>query len=385
MAEKVLIIDDDVQSLRLVGLMLERQGFKIVAANNGIQGLRSARTEQPDIILLDVMMPDMDGYEVARRLRKNPETTLIPIIMFTARSQVEDKVTGYEAGVDDYLTKPIHPAELIAHLKALLSRQKGRTPTGPLANIDKGQMIGVLGAKGGLGVSTLTLNLAIAFYQRAKREVIAIETRSGQGSWSTELAYNNPDGLSNLLSSDVTEITPASVEKELVRVPYGIRLLLASPRCKEVDLMKNTDQMEQLLDTLPLLARMVFVDIGTNSTPGFNQVISHCNEVIVVTEPFPTSVFRTKQLIEDLNSSGFGKSKFMTVVSVNRIRADMQMSILQMQEVLKMPISQVIPPVPEVAYQAASRNVPILQIQANGIFGQQFQNLAQIIAERVPV
>ena len=78
MPDKVLIVDDDVQTLRLVGLMLERQGYKILAANSGNQALQMARTEQPDVIILDIMMPDMDGYEVIRRLRKDPETANHP-------------------------------------------------------------------------------------------------------------------------------------------------------------------------------------------------------------------------------------------------------------------------------------------------------------------
>jgi DNA-binding response OmpR family regulator len=109
MPEKILIIDDDVDTLRLVGLMLQRQGYQISAAPNGSQGLTKALEERPDLILLDVMMPDMDGYEVTRRLRKNPATATIPILMFTAKTQLDDKVTGFEVGADDYLTKPTHP------------------------------------------------------------------------------------------------------------------------------------------------------------------------------------------------------------------------------------------------------------------------------------
>ena len=127
MAEKILIIDDDVDTLRLVGLMLQRQGYEISAASNGTQGLAKALEERPDLILLDVMMPDMDGYEVARRLRKNPVTVSVPILMFTAKTQLDDKVTGFEVGADDYLTKPTHPTELQAHVKALLARSaKGK-------------------------------------------------------------------------------------------------------------------------------------------------------------------------------------------------------------------------------------------------------------------
>jgi DNA-binding response OmpR family regulator len=122
MPEKILIVDDDVDTLRLVGLMLQRQGYQIVAASSGHQALNMATTEKPDLIILDVMMPDLDGYEVTRQLRGSPATASIPIIMFTAKSQVDDKVTGFEVGADDYLTKPTQPRELFAHVKAVLSR-----------------------------------------------------------------------------------------------------------------------------------------------------------------------------------------------------------------------------------------------------------------------
>ena len=128
MSEKILIIDDDLDTLRLVGLMLQRQGYQISAATNGQQGLEKAFEEDPDLILLDVMMPDMDGYEVTRRLRQNPSTLETPILMFTAKTQLDDKVIGYEVGANDYLTKPTHPSELQARVKTLLSRRGDRRP-----------------------------------------------------------------------------------------------------------------------------------------------------------------------------------------------------------------------------------------------------------------
>ncbi|HZW04048.1 MAG TPA: response regulator transcription factor, partial [Anaerolineaceae bacterium] len=124
MAEKILIIDDDVETVRLIGLMLQRQNFDIIAAQTGQQALALAAAEQPDLIVLDLMMPDMDGYSIAKGLRSQVETAETPILMFTARTLVEDKVNGFEAGADDYLTKPVHPAELVAHIRALLSRRQ---------------------------------------------------------------------------------------------------------------------------------------------------------------------------------------------------------------------------------------------------------------------
>jgi DNA-binding response OmpR family regulator len=105
MAHKLLIVDDEADTLRLVSLMLERQGYEVFTAKDGKTALESVASNKPDLILLDVMMPDMDGYEVVKVLRSNPKTEDIAIIMFTAKSQVEDKITGLEAGADVYLTK----------------------------------------------------------------------------------------------------------------------------------------------------------------------------------------------------------------------------------------------------------------------------------------
>jgi CheY-like chemotaxis protein/MinD-like ATPase involved in chromosome partitioning or flagellar assembly len=379
MAEKVLIVDDDVQTLRLVGLMLERQGYRILAANTGAQAIHMAREEHPDVIVLDVMMPDFDGYEVTRRLRKDPETTNIPILMFTAKTQVDDKVSGYEAGADDYLTKPIHPAELTAHLRALLSRSKTR---GAPAK-ERGYVIGVLAAKGGLGVSTLTLNLALAFHQKTKADVIAAELRPGLGTWSGELGNSVSDGLNHLLRMRPNEISANTVEKELTRLSYGIRLLMASPHAHDAELMQATEQMETVLDNLPLLAKLVMLDIGNPYMPGFDNILNLSNEIIVVTEPYPATVQRTRQLLEELATKGYGRAKLLQLVSINRIRADVQLSLIQMQEMLGTNISQVIPPAPEIAYQAATRNIPFLQVQIGSAVSQQYHGLAERLAQRV--
>ena len=181
MAEKILIIDDDLDTLRLVGLMLQKQGYQIIASNNGSQGLVQAEKESPDLILLDVMMPEIDGYEVAKRLRSNPQTISIPILMFTAKTQLDDKVTGFESGADDYLTKPTHPAELIAHVRALLVRSnKGKTS--PLPTEKRAYTIGVVAPRCGQGVTSVAVNLADSLRQAAKAEVIVAELRPGMGT-----------------------------------------------------------------------------------------------------------------------------------------------------------------------------------------------------------
>ncbi len=123
MAE-ILIIDDDTAINELIKVNLELQGYEVSQAFNGIEGFAKAKQEEPALIVLDVMMPEVDGFTVAQRIRQCPEISETPILMLTALSQLSDKVNGFNIGVDDYLTKPFEIDELIVRVRALLKRTK---------------------------------------------------------------------------------------------------------------------------------------------------------------------------------------------------------------------------------------------------------------------
>lgn len=382
MAEKILIVDDDLETLRLIGMMLQKQKYQIVSAKNGNEAIAMAVNERPDMIILDIMMPEPDGYEVARQLRENPLTAPIPILMFTAKSQLESKVAGYEAGADDYLTKPVHPAELVARIKALFTRSKTRG-TGPLLT-RRGYVVGIMAAKGGMGVSTLALNLALAYYQKTRAEVIAAEMRPGQGTWGGELGFPLDDGLTNLLSMRTGDITLEDVEKNLTSTTYGIRLLLASHKAADCNRLVNAiAQLEVILFHLFTLGSFFTLDIGTPYTPGLEKMLNLIDELIVVTEPQPHAVKRTALLIEELNTMGFSANKPYTVVINNRVRADLQLSAVQIQEMLNLPKTPFIPGVCEQSYQAAMRNIPLGFFQPDGIYMQQINEIATQYAVRL--
>jgi len=121
---KILIIDDDTAINELIKVNLELQGYETAQAYNGIEGFAKAKQEEPALIILDVMMPEVDGFTVAQRIRQCPEIAEVPILMLTALSQLNDKVNGFNIGVDDYLTKPFEIDELIVRVRALLKRTK---------------------------------------------------------------------------------------------------------------------------------------------------------------------------------------------------------------------------------------------------------------------
>lgn len=120
--KKILIVEDEKDILQLVKLYLEKEGFRTVSAMTGTEGLRQVKAEHPDLIILDLMLPELDGLEVCKRIRLNQETALLPILMLTAKAEESDTVIGLELGADDYVTKPFNPRELRARVKAVLRR-----------------------------------------------------------------------------------------------------------------------------------------------------------------------------------------------------------------------------------------------------------------------
>lgn len=127
MAKRVLVVDDEPNIVDILRFNLEREGYEVITAEDGVQGLEMARSSDPDLILLDVMMPEMDGFEVCRELRR--EDKLTPIIMLTAREEEADRVMGLELGADDYVSKPFSVRELMARVRTNIRRQAAMNET----------------------------------------------------------------------------------------------------------------------------------------------------------------------------------------------------------------------------------------------------------------
>jgi pilus assembly protein CpaE len=374
MAEKILVVDDDLDTLKLVGLMLERQGYEITVATNGELGLSKAATEKPDLILLDIMMPDIDGYEVTRRLRADPTLAQIPIIMFTAKSMVDDKVTGFEVGADDYLTKPTHPAELTAHVKAVLARsaQARAAPT------EKATTIAFLGVKGGLGTTTVALNVAIGLQSRGQ-EVVLAELNPGRGTIALDLGIPSPLGLGHLLSRSLKDIHLRSVDAELITHKSGVRLLLSSYRPRDTDMEQAIPQMEAIVRNLTVMCTSLLIDLGSGIRPYVKPILQLADRVLLVVEPvFPTPAI-ARAVIDELHGSGINKTR-MALVLVLRERTSLQIPWRQVESDLALPLAGIISPAPEQAHQASQGGMPIVSMQPDSLMADQLQKLAANIA-----
>ena len=363
--------------------MLQRQGYQISAATNGQQGLEKAFEEDPDLILLDVMMPDMDGYEVTRRLRQNPSTLQTPILMFTAKTQLDDKVVGFEVGANDYLTKPTHPSELQARVKTLLARVNSqKSTTGSLKDLSRGYVIGVLGARGGLGTTTMAVNIGAGLQSRTKAEVIVAEMLPGQGALALDVGVTNAKGLVDLLSlTKLSEITRDTVREVLVPHPSGMKLLLASDRPRDMHLINQTANYEALVKKLSGLARFVVLDLGVGIQPFAEKILPLCNEVLIVLEGVPNTITHTKALIDDIAALGLTR-KSIKVVLNNRIRSETQLPSSQVQAQLEHEILSTLTPAPELFVQATRMQTPAILCQPDSLTARQITKLVDFVTER---
>ena len=132
---KILLVDDEQDILEIVGYNLSQEGYKIVTASNGKEAIAVAKKERPQLIIMDVMMPEMDGMEACENIRKIPELSNVLITFLTARSEDYSQVAGFDAGADDYIAKPIKPKLLVSKVKALLRRLKDDTPSSENLNV----------------------------------------------------------------------------------------------------------------------------------------------------------------------------------------------------------------------------------------------------------
>ena len=379
MAEKILIVDDDVDTLRLVGLMLQRQGYEISAATNGQQGVSKAIEEQPDLILLDVMMPDMDGYEATRQLRQNPITATTPILMFTAKTQLDDKVAGFEVGADDYLTKPTHPSELQAHVKALLSRTTQREKkVAAEAQGKRGHCIGVIGARGGLGVTTIAMNLAAGIYSRMQADVALTELVPGRGTLGLDLGVGSQKALVKFLSGAPSDVTRERVKNALVPHISGVKLMLASDSPMDVHLINQVPQYEAVFNRIASLNRFVTFDFDSGLPPFAQKLLPMCDHIVVVLEGVPNTIIHTKALIESLEKLGVRKDRILVVLN-NRVRSDTQLPAAVVQDKLGHPITVTLTPAPELLTQATRMQTAAILCQPDGVTAKQILKLVDPI------
>ena len=371
MAGKVLVVDDDASVQRLLEFTLRQEGYEVSIASDGADGLRRWQTESPSLILLDVTVPTLDGYEVATRIRAE-ETggRHVPIIMLTADKDVQGKVRALRSGADDYLIKPFHPAELIARMKSLIARF---APSESLVGHPPlGRIHAYYGAKGGVGTTTIAINAAIALHGLGRR-VCLVDGNLQFGDHRVFLDL----GLDR--KSIVDLVSAPTIDQELVRSivithDSGVDLLLAPPSPEAADLV-SAGHLHQILELLSGMYDYVIVDIDKRLEDRNLMVLDIAETIFAVMTADLSCLKNVRLLLETINHLGYEQSKLKLVL--NRSNAYTGISIKSAEGALRRPVEFQIVNEYRGAISALNTGAPFMISKGDSVLGRSLADFAK--------
>ncbi len=330
MAAKLLVVDDDPNVQRLLQYTLKQEGYDVITATDGVEGLRLWTEQSPALVLLDVALPKLDGYQVATKIREQEAGGAhVPIIMLTAEREVEQKVRGLRAGADDYLIKPFHPAELMARIKSLLARFAPRDAL--VGHPPMGRLLAFYGAKGGVGTTTMAINSAIALHRELGRKVCLVDGNLQFGDHRVFLDL----GLDKRSIVDV--VSAPSIDIDLIRQVVvkhdsGMDLLLAPPSPETAELV-TTEHMPVILQQLQTAYDYVLVDIDKRLDDINLGIIEAAETVFVVMTADLSCLKNVRLVLETIGHLGYSADKVRMIL--NRANAFTGISVKNAERALK--------------------------------------------------
>ena len=366
---RILVVDDNADLLQMIRMLLEeRGGHEVILSAEGEDGLAKARANPPDLAIIDVMMPGMNGYEVCRQLRQNPATAQIPIIILTARGQPVDREAALASGADDYIAKPVTMAELLERVNRLLTGKITRRPAGGT--------IAVLSLRGGVGVTTLAVNLAVTLARSSPDQVCLADLSPSSGHGALQLGLR-PDPNWSALALLTTGPGSATIRNYLLAHPSGVHLL-ASPFVPVVGGGLPREMVLAVLRALRESFLYVVADLPAMLTDGVMAMVENADVILLVTAADPAALQTTVGTLQVLKPQA---SKVHLVL--NRTGPDPTPPVDALQRVLKHPIFAVIPFDPAQA-RALSQGKPLALSAPDSPLARAVAHLAAEL-EKTPV
>jgi pilus assembly protein CpaE len=380
-AYKILVVDDHPETLNIIQRVLQQQGYNVLGARSGFRGLTLAESENPDLVMLDGMMPEMDGWEVCRRLRKMPNMAGVPIIMFTAVDEAEQKLAGFDAGADDYLTKPTEPTELVERVKAILDNRppkaaaetrlydpatkKNKRKTNASAPLtatmtfpSSGQVTAVLGARGGAGATTLAISLASSL-AKIGRSTTLLDLDLVQGHIALYLSQKHEQGLNNILTAPESSWSQ-SVEAEIYQYNKHLHLLLTHTGPENESLSLQPEQTQNLLQPLIKPSHNLIIDCGHELTAVIESVLAQANQIIVCLRPERVALANARQLLKHLHAIISAETQIRAVIF--DFSGQMNIPHTSLEKFLNHPLTAILPVSPAEMNQAVNKSIPLVQL-----------------------
>lgn len=342
---KVLFIDDESVYYRMIQNAFKEHGHELRYAKNGVDGLTEVPLFIPDVIITDVRLPDISGYEIAERLRWDPRFSRIPLIFVTGQSDLKDKLKAFELGADDYLVKPFQPEELLARMSILLRRTESlRGANAQLPDHRQtSTIVAVHSLKGGVGCSTMAINLAVAFRQLWVKPTLLIDGVLVAGQ--TALMLNSAPQVNWADFAGLkAEYIDKDVTSKLEQSHHSGIHYVASPGTPIAADSFSDDFWPAIMDSFNQVNDFIVIDAAHDFSNMTIHMLDTASQIILVIAPEMASLRSAVCALEIYARLGFIPERVFVVVNQNFDGNGVRQS--QIEKVLRRPVDMMIPYVP---------------------------------------
>lgn len=356
---RVLLIDDEVIYHKLITPALKKAGYEVKSARTGKKGLETIPVYNPDILIVDLRIPDIDGFEIVKRLRKDPNYNHIPVIFITTQNTLEDKLKAFDLGADDYLVKPFQPEELVARLKILARRG---TFMKIVQEMDESLAIAstsvaVHSLRGGVGTSSLALNLALAFQQIWVRTTLLVDGVFSSGQIAMMLNANPRTTWESLIGVSEDEVDYEMIE-ELVSQKKDSISYVAAPRSPIATDTFTAKFWKLTLGHIQKHSDFLIFDTAHDFSDGTISILNEAEIILLIVTPDMASLRAAVSALKVYDKLGFSPNKIRLVLNYNTNITGIKQA--QLEKVFAREFDYIIPHEPKEVFRAINFGEPFI-------------------------
>lgn len=360
---RILVIDDEPLYHKMIAHALEAEKYQLEFASNGKEGLQKAKMLKPDLVITDVMMPDIDGYEVTRLLRREPAFAHIPILVLTAQAGLQNKLKSFEAGADDHLTKPFEPEELAARLAALLRRAEIASPRSvPGAVHEEARLIALHSLRGGTGCSSLAVNLGVGLASLWGTPTILLDLTMIAGQVALML-----NATLKRTWADVAKYSPAEMDIDMLESIVGCHesgmAFIAAPTYPTEAETISADVLDASLQLLRQNYDYMVADLPHDFTDIVVHTLDKADVILLTTAPDVASVRAAAAALDTYNKLNYPLEKIKLVLNATFPKHGLPKD--KIEAALGIPVMVTVPYTPDRFVEAINFGQPLISSKAD--------------------